>query len=116
MKPIHLKEIDGKDRNATHPGNGVGPEYHPDILGQRYHQLNPNHSENTPAAHHYEHGHPAESRTTKDACHTMGISYQRISKNYVSGHQNAIADDLRIIVEKADQIRCGEVNKGAAQF
>ena len=104
VKPIHLEEIDRKNGDTDSPGNGIGPEHHPDILGQRNHDLDPDYPENTPAAHHNEHRHPAEARAPQDARHGVGIGHQGVGKDDVPGHQHAVADDLRVVVEEAHQL------------
>jgi len=105
MYPVRFQEINEENDGTQRPGQRVGPENYIDNGNYFYRYTDIGNTDDTPAAHHNQHGDDGFSCAAQDTGHAVGEGQQKIEECYGAGLSGTKRNHLRIIIKSGYQYR-----------
>lgn len=116
MYPVRFQEINEENDGTQRPGQRIGPENYIDNGNYFNRYTDIGNTDDTPAAHHNQHGDDGFSCAAQDTGHAVGEGQQKIEERYGAGLSGTKRNHLRIIIKSGYQYRSKPVDQKAHEF
>ena len=116
MYPVCFQEINEENNGTQCPGQRIGPENYIDNGNYFNRYTDIGNTDDTPAAHHNQHGDDGFSCAAQDTGHAVGEGQQKIEECYGAGLSGTKRNHLWIIIKSGYQYRSKPVDQKAHEF